>query len=215
MYRITRPSNVPLVILVAALAAIAGYQALAQRGTAIGPPIIATVRIEPLFDGLQQRAEAKTEIAALEERLLEEQGRRQESISALELDLEDVVAAARREALSDEITLERMKLQFWSQEAGMELEVEKALRLQELYKSVKQAIADLAEAEGYDIVMLNDASDELPFDRDSRMPAQLQILQQITTRKLLYLNPATDVTNDLIVRMNNAYRAAQSGAGDR
>ena len=70
---------------------------------------------------------------------------------------------------------------------------------------------DLAEAEGYDIVILNDSSDELPFDREVRMPAQLQILQQITSRKLLYLNPATDVTDDLIVRMNNAFRAAQTG----
>ncbi|MHC4126901.1 MAG: OmpH/Skp family outer membrane protein [Planctomycetota bacterium] len=211
MNRTTRRSNVPLVILVVALAAIAGYQALAQRGTAISPPIIATVRIEPLFDGLQQRAEAKSEISALEEELIAERDRRQELISDKELELEDVVAAARREALSDEIALERVKLQFWFQEARMELEVEKALRLQNLYKSVKRSLADLAEAEGYDIVILNDSSDELPFDREVRMPAQLQILQQISSRKLLYLNPATDVTDDLIVRMNNAYRAAQTG----
>jgi Skp family chaperone for outer membrane proteins len=211
MNRTTRRSNVPLVILVVAFAAIAGYQALAQRGAAISPPIIATVRIEPLFDGLQERAEAKSEISTLEEELIAERDRRQESISAKELELEDVVAAARREALSDEIALERVRLQFWFQEARMELEVEKALRLQNLYKSVKRAIADLAEAEGYDIVILNDSSDELPFDREIRMPAQLQILQQITSRKLLYLNPATDVTDDLIVRMNNAYRAAQTG----
>jgi Skp family chaperone for outer membrane proteins len=211
MNRTTRRSNVPLVILVVALAAIAGYQALAQRGAAISPPIIATVRIEPLFDGLQQRAEAKSEISALEEELIAERDRRQELISVKELELEDVVAAARREALSDEIALERVKLQFWFQEARMELEVEKALRLQNLYKSIKRSLADLAEAEGYDIVILNDSSDELPFDREVRMPAQLQILQQISSRKLLYLNPATDVTDDLIVRMNNAYRAAQSG----
>jgi Skp family chaperone for outer membrane proteins len=211
MNRTTRRSTVPLVILVLALAAIAGHRAPAQRGAAIPPPIIATVRIEPLFDGLRQRAEAKSEISVLEEELAEEQRRRQEIISAKELELEDVVAVTTREALSDEIALERLKFQFWFQEARAELEVEKALRLQDLYKSVKWAIADLAEAEGYDIVMLDDTSDELPFDRDSRLPAQLQILQQITTRKLLYLNPATDVTDDLIVRMNNAYRAAQTG----
>jgi Skp family chaperone for outer membrane proteins len=209
MNRITRRSNVPLLILIVAFAALAGYQALAQRGAALSPAIIATVRIEPLFDGLQQRAEVKTEISALEDHLAGEQARRQEGITAKELALQDVVSAARREEMSDGIALERLKLKFWIQEARMELEVEKALRLQELYQAVKQAIADLAEAEGYDLVVLNDASDELPFDRDSRLPAQLQILQQITNRKLLYLNPATDVTEDLIVRMNNAYRAGR------
>jgi Skp family chaperone for outer membrane proteins len=204
MNRITRRSNVPLLILIVAFAALAGYQALAQRGAALSPAIIATVRIEPLFDGLQQRAEVKTEISALEDHLAGEQARRQEGITAKELALQDVVSAARREEMSDGIALERLKLKFWIQEARMELEVEKALRLQELYQAVKQAIADLAEAEGYDLVVL-----ELPFDRDSRLPAQLQILQQITNRKLLYLNPATDVTEDLIVRMNNAYRAGR------
>ena len=211
MNRMSRRNNLSLIIMALAFGVIAGYQALAQRGAAISPPIIATVRIEPLFDGLHQRAEAKTVISALEEKLIAKQGGRQEIINELEIELEDVVAANRREELTDKIALERMKLQFWFQQARMELEVEKALRLQELYKSVKEAIADLAEAEGYDIVMLNDASDELPFDRESRMPAQLQILQQIAGRKLLYLSPATDVTDDLIVRMNNAYRAAQEG----
>jgi Skp family chaperone for outer membrane proteins len=207
MNRMSRRNNLSLLIMVLALAVLAGYQAVAQRGAAISPPIIATVRIEPLFDGLQQRAESKTEISAFEEKLTTEQGRRQEIINELEIELEDIVAANRREELTDQIALERMKLQFWVQEARLELEIEKAIRLQELYKSVKDAIAGLAEAEGYDIVMLNDSSDELPFDRESRMPAQIQILQQIASRKLLYLSPATDVTEDLIVRMNNAYRA--------
>jgi Skp family chaperone for outer membrane proteins len=211
MNRISRRNNLSLIIMVLALGAIASYQALAQRGAAISPPIVATVRIEPLFDGLHQRAEAKTMISALEEDLIAKQGQRQETINQLEIELEDVVAANRREELTDNIAMERMKHNFWFQEARMELEVEKALRLQELYKSVKEAIADLAESEGYDIVMLNDSSDELPFDRESRMPAQIQILQQIATRKMLYLSPATDVTEDLIVRMNNAFRAAQQG----
>jgi Skp family chaperone for outer membrane proteins len=211
MNRMSRRNNLSLMIMVLALGVIAGYQALAQRGAAISPPIIATVRIETLFDGLHQRAEAKTMISALEEEIIAKQGQRQEIINELEIELEDVVAANRREELTDKIAMERMKHQFWAQEARMVLEVEKALRLQELYKSVKDAIADLAEAEGYDIVMLNDSGDELPFDRESRMPAQIQILQQIATRKMLYLSPATDVTEDLIVRMNNAFRAAQQG----
>ena len=211
MKRMSRWNNPSLIIMVLALGLIAGYQALAQRGAGMSPPIIATVRIEPLFDGLHQRAEAETMISAFEEKITAQQGRRQEIINELEIELEDVVAANRREELTDKIAMERMKLQFWFQQARMELEVEKALRLQELYKSVKEAIVDLAEAEGYDIVMLNDASNELLFDRESRIPAQVQILQQIANRKLLYLSPATDVTDDLIVRMNNAYRAAQEG----
>ncbi|MHC4217329.1 MAG: OmpH/Skp family outer membrane protein [Planctomycetota bacterium] len=215
MYRNTQRFNLPMVMLALALGTIAAYQALAQRGAGISPPIIAAVRIEPLFDGLQQRAEAKMQISALEDDLVAEQGRRQEALNAKELELEDVVAATRREELGDEIGLERLKHQFWFQEAQAELEVDKAVRLQNLYRSIKKAIAEMAEAEGYDMVVLNDSSDDVPFDREVRVPAQIQILQQITNRKILYLKPTIDVTDDLIVRMNNEFRAGQSGAGER
>jgi Skp family chaperone for outer membrane proteins len=215
MHRNPQRFNVPLVILALALGTIAAYQALAQRGAGISPPIIAAVRIEPLFDGLQQRAEAKMQISAMEDELMAEQGTRQEAINAKELELEDVVAASRREELSDEIALDRIKHQFWFREAQAELEVEKAVRLQNLYRSIKAAIAEMAEAEGYDMVVLNDSSDDVPFDREARVPAQIQILQQVTNRKILYLKPTIDVTDDLIVRMNNEYRAGQTGAGER
>jgi Skp family chaperone for outer membrane proteins len=206
-----QPISVSMITIVAVLGALAAFQTLAQRGGAADPPIVAAVRIEPLFDGLQQRALAKTEIAALEADITAEGKRRQAIIVEMEQSLEDVVAANKREELSDEIALERLKLQFWSQQATAEFEVEKAIRLQHLYTSVKKAIEDMALAEGYDIVVLNDASMELPFERDARVPAQLQILEQIASRKLLYLKPALDVTDDLIMRMNNEFRAAETG----
>jgi Skp family chaperone for outer membrane proteins len=206
-----QPISVSMITIVAVLGALAAFQTLAQRGGAADPPIVAAVRIEPLFDGLQQRALAKTEIAALEADITAEGKRRQAIIVEMEQSLEDGVAANKREELSDEIALERLKLQFWSQQATAEFEVEKAIRLQHLYTSVKKAIEDMALAEGYDIVVLNDASMELPFERDARVPAQLQILEQIASRKLLYLKPALDVTDDLIMRMNNEFRAAETG----
>jgi Skp family chaperone for outer membrane proteins len=206
MNRIPPRINIALVGLTLVFGAILGYRAMAQHGAGISPPIVAAVRIEALFDNLLQRAEAKSDIAALEDELEAEKGRRQEAINAMELQLEDLVAAAKREELADKIALERMKNELWFRQAQMELEMEKALRLKELYRSIKTAVAEMAEAEGYDIVVLNDESDELPYERDARVPPQLQILQQITTRKLLYLRPNIDVTDALAVRMNNAYR---------
>ena len=131
----------------------------------------------------------------------------QEAVNAMQAELDDLVAAGKREKLTDKIALQKLKDELWSRQAESELEVEKALRLQDLYRAIKAAIAEMAEAENYDVVLLNDESNDLPFDKDVRVPAQIQILQQMTTRKLLYLRPNLDVTDDLIVRMNNAYRA--------
>ena len=88
----------------------------------------------------------------------------------------------------------------------MELEVEKAIQLQDLYRSMRAAIEALSTAEGYDLVLVDDSSDELPFERESRMSPQVQVLQQIATRKILYRNSALDITIDLATRMNNQYR---------
>ncbi len=207
MTRMTRIINVPAVAMALLLGVVLGYQALAQRAVAPAAPVMATVRIERLFDGLQQRAEAKVEVARLEQQMTDERNRREQELKQLEVDLEDAVESAARKELKDEIALKRLKLQFWFQEANTVIEVEKALQLQDMYKNIKEAIAALAGAEGYDVVIINDESQALPFDREARISPQVQVLQQISNRKMLYLNPAIDITEDLIERMNNAFRA--------
>ena len=198
--------NVPAVVMALLLGTVLGYQAFAQRAVAPSAPVVAAVRIERLFEGLQQRAEAKVEIDRLQREMADEGARRQEELTQLQLTYDDAIAAAKKKQLKDQIALQQMKMQFWVQEANAMLEVEKALQLQDMYKNVKEAIEALAGAEGYDMVIVNDESGELPFDREVQISPQLQVLQQIANRKLLYLNPALDITEDLIARMNNAFR---------
>ena len=203
--------NVPLVTIVLLFGVIMGNQTPAAQTIAPKEPVLAAVQIESLFDGLAQRAEAKAEIDALQDELTAERDARQAAIAKMEEEFQGAADPDRQEELVDAITLEKLKLQFWYQEAAAELEVEKALRLQHLYLKVNEALGGLALAQGYDLVILDDSAQEPEFDRDSRVPGQLQILQQIASRKVLYRNPAIDITNDLITRMNNEFRARPSG----
>ncbi len=192
--------------VILALGAVIGYQALGQRASGPAAPVVAVVRINTLFDELRQRADARSELLRLEQNINDERERRTSEIAQMQADLEEVVSAVSREKLGDELALKGLQSQFWFREAMTELEVEKALLLQDLYKSMRAAIEALAQAEGYDLVFIDDASDELPFDRESQAAPQLQVLQQIATRKILYRNPALDITLDLAERMNNAWR---------
>ena len=205
MNRLSRNLKVMLATTAMVMCAAVAYQALAQR--AIGPaaPVVAAVRMESLFDQLAQRATAKVELNAMVEEIQKEQARRQEKILQLQTELENVVAPAKREELRDELTLEKLKAQFWLKEATAELEIERAIRVQDLYRSIKEAVAALAAAEGYDLIIVNDTIDIPPFVRESQLSPQLQVVQEITNRKILYLNLAIDITEDLIVRMNNAH----------
>ncbi len=206
MKHITRHISVSTVLLAITLGTVIGYTAIGQR--AIGPdaPVIAVVRIDGLFEDLQQRADARIELLRLERDFEDEQRRRMEAITKIEAEIENVVAVARRTELADEITIKKLQMGFWQQEATTELEVEKAILLQNLYRSMRAAIEALAEAQGYDMVIIDDASNDMPFDRESRISPQVQVLQQIATRKILYRNPALDITDDLATRMNNQFR---------
>ncbi len=203
--------NVPLVTIVLLFGVIMGSQTPAAQTIAPKEPVIVAVQIESLFDGLVQRAEAKAEIEALPDEITAERDARQAAIAKREEEFKGAADPDRQEELVDTITLQKLKLQFWYQEAAAELEVEKALRLQHLYLKISEAIGELASAQGYDLVIVDDSSQEPEFDRNSRVPGQVQILQQIASRKVLYRNPAIDITNDLITRMNNEFRATPSG----
>ncbi len=206
MNRITRHINVSTLLLVVAIGTAVGYTALGQRAVSPDAAVIAVVRIDALFDELQQRAEARIALRQMELDVTDEHRSRTEEITQLQAEFENVIATTRRTELADDIAIKQIQLRFWQQAAAMELEVEKAVQLQSLYRSMRAAIEPLATAEGYDLVMVDDSSDDLPFDRESRVSPQIQVLQQIATRKILYRNSALDITLDLATRMNNQFR---------
>jgi Skp family chaperone for outer membrane proteins len=206
MNRITRRINVSTFLVMVVMGTAIGYTALGQRAVAPDAAVIALVRIDALFDELQQRAEARIALRQMELDITDENRRRTEEITDLQTEFQDVVAVTRKKELEDDIAIKQLQLRFWQQAAGMELEVEKAVQLQDLYRSMRAAIEALSTAEGYDLVLVDDSSDELPFDRETRVSPQVQVLQQIATRKILYRNSALDITIDLATRMNNQYR---------
>ena len=203
--------NAPVITIVLIAGGFVAHDALGRRQPAANPAVIGAIRMEQLFDGLQQRAEAKAELDRLEAGIMADRAVREAGIKQLEDELENAVGATKRQELEDQIALGKLELQFSYQEAAAEFELEKALRLQQLYITIKRALAQLAQAEGYDMVILDDSIDELQIDRESRIPPQVQGLQQIMSHKLLYLMPTIDITEDLVTRMNNEHRAPQAG----
>ena len=203
--------NLPVFVIVVLLAVVAGYEVFAGRAAAPTPAVVAVVRIEPLFDGLKQRAEAAAGVDQLLGEIETEVRARREAIETLKEEHSNTVDATDREALADKIAIETLKNDFWLQTAKREHELDKAVRLQDLYKKIFDAIQTLALTEGYDLVIVDDSGDVLPFDRSSRVVPQVQVLQQLARRKVLFVNPTLDITEDLIMRMNNEFNAAQAG----
>jgi Skp family chaperone for outer membrane proteins len=91
-----------------------------------------------------------------------------------------------------------------------ELDYEKSLMWRSIYRNLRSEAAKLAEAEGYDYIIIDDGTDDLQTNREAKMPQEAQVLDQIQRRRVLYASPAHDLTDKLIVRMNNARAAGTS-----
>jgi Skp family chaperone for outer membrane proteins len=169
------------------------------------PTAVAVVRMGVLLDGLDQWSKAKTDLNAMKEGILAEAQKREGETKAMASGLKDLPAAAALE-LQDKIEMTVMNDRAWADQAQDELDTEAAIRMEDVYRRIKAETANLATAQGYDLVMLDDSAGELQIDRESRLDKRTQIEQQILRRQLLYTNPAIDITDDLIQRMNNAFK---------
>jgi hypothetical protein len=83
---------------------------------------------------------------------------------------------------------------------------------QSMYRNVRAESQKLAEAEGWDMLLVNDGVSEIQLQRDSKTPLENQAQEQIVRRRVLYAAKSTDATDSLVVRMNNARGAAKAAA---
>jgi Skp family chaperone for outer membrane proteins len=202
-------------VLGGAIALIAGYgPALAAQG-GVKPAVIATVRLPAVLEKLDQRGEALANMTAMGQQVRAEETKRKEEITKLQEQLE----AMRKEfvdkpippeamTLQEQLAQKTLRFQAWSRFTVDRVDIEKALQYQDIYRSIKTAAAAMATANGYDIVLVDDSQGEITTTADTRVSREAQVIQQIVGRRMLHANPALDITDELITRMNNAHKAA-------
>jgi Skp family chaperone for outer membrane proteins len=117
-----------------------------------------------------------------------------------------------RRAMQEDLAALSFEFQAWVRFAADKMDVERSLLMRDLYRSVKAAVKTMAEAEGYDIVIVDDSQGELLTSDEARVSREAQVRQQIAARRVLYTAPTVDVTEQLIVRMNNEFKAGPVAA---
>lgn len=201
--------NVPVLALLL-LVVFVGYKVSGTHNTTILPPVIAVVRIQPLFDGLKQRADDKISMRDRVQRNKDELKRRNDELEVLQTELIDIVDRVIRQQKGDEIGLKKLELKSWANSASTQAEAKQGALLQELYKKICVEVSAMSKANGYTLVLLDDSNPQIEFTLDSRVPPRIQVSQQVTARKILYVDPGIDITDQLITRMNNEFIAANA-----
>jgi len=196
-----------LLIATAVIASATSIAFAATRGFA-PPTAVAKINLTRVLEGLNQRAAAEQAVNDMRLAMSSQDEQRQGELRQLQEGLAERSGEALRTA-EDELAMKMLQYQAWLKVSDQQLDVEASLQLRALYRSIRNAVESLAEAEGYDLVVVDDSSSEFGLNPQSSMSRQMQVRQQIVGRRVLFGRDAIDITDELIVRMNNAWEAGR------
>jgi len=191
-------------IVLAAVAVAFGTTTLvsnlsAQANKKPGTPV-AVVDIEKVFNELQERGAVEASIQSKIAELQKWEQEKRKEIAALQSDLELMKAG------TDAYDQTREKLRKALIELRVELEVgqrqveqEKALQLEGLYLKMIDTVGQVAQQQGFELVMFKDNTPPM------RGANQQQIAALIQVRKCLYAADHLDLTDQVKQKMNNDF----------
>lgn len=187
------------IALGAALALAAGFPKT--------PAVIASVDLEKVYRSLDQIKASDAKNVSTQGDLEKRLTTMVDEIRALEEDLESFqVGSTAHSDAQNRVILKAGDLNALRTFAELKLQDAQASTLREIYVAVRAASAVLAKEHSIDFIVLDDTIPAInPTDIQGTMA-------QINGRRLLYSNPALDITDLLIERMNADFRAANPSA---
>ena len=199
--------------VLAALAALAGATVVAGSAAwatvrlAAQPSAVASIDIIKLLDKLTERSDLDIELGQQGARAQAEIKARRERLEQRAKETEAVVDPAERRRAQDGLALEQLELREWMMIKDSELDRDAATRWRSLYRNIVAEAEKFAQGEGYQYVIVYDGPAKIDANPRSQQSMAQQVVDQIMRRRILYADKADDITDKLILRMNNA-RAA-------
>ncbi len=205
--RLTIAASALALVGVLAASIFAGAAAANAVRPPAQPTAVAVVDVPAILDGLNEKDRLE---ADLQTAITESRGKLQELTTEAEglqeqLDPESGIL---KQGTPEYIQALGRLIELQSQAKARSQVLEQTLALKQgemlrtLYAKMETAIAKISERQGYDIVLLNDStfplSNPAPFN---------QTQGEILNRSVIYAHESVDITDDVIVLMNNEYQA--------
>lgn len=197
----------PIFALALAIVMLIGYQAAAIRHLAqLQPAVVATVDLEKIFNRLDERSHADSELTQLANELQKNVDAIARRIKSLEEELE----VYERGSDKYQETLEKLSLLSLEYQADVEwsrqmIEFQRTVILRRIYSNIREFMDKEAQERGIDIIFVDDTVVELPPGDEE------ETVRQISARRMLYTNPAIDITDAVIRLMNEQFSKQREG----
>ena len=172
----TKSRNLAAVLVAAAAGAAAvtaSYQAGATARMAPAPSRVATVDLVKVVERLTERSDWEVQITALGKRIQEEFSAKRKALEEMARQME-TAPEDQRAGIRDRLAFEQLQFEQWERIKKVEVDRERALMWQSMYRNIRAESQKLADAEGWDIVLVHDGVSEIQLQRDSKTPLEQQ-----------------------------------------
>jgi Skp family chaperone for outer membrane proteins len=168
------------------------------------PTPVAVVNVARVLEQIDEKSEWEIKIEALKGSIQQEGIGRQQAMERRLAESEAASSPEERQGIRDEVALMQLRLEQWANMKAIEVDREQSLMWRSIYRNLRREAERVAEAEGFALVLVDDSAGEIRTQSGTQVPLQTQVLQQITNRRILFAANTTDISDQVIVRMNNA-----------
>lgn len=183
------------------LAVLAFARTIQAQGAAAPSGRVACVNVIRILNEYQKQKDLIEELSARQEKLQAENNERRAKLDTLDaeisaLDRDDPTLVTRmREMLAMQVDYKN-----WGELAQLNMAREFGLWSVRNYRDILKVVEDIARRDGYDLVFYKGELEAVSTD-----PEVIQ--EQIRRLQVLYANPAVDVTQMVLDKLNTDYRA--------
>ncbi len=201
--------------VVAAAACVMGGTYVAARATASAPvppaaPVVATVDLEEVIKGLKEREDKEKALKAQQQEYQNKLNQMTEDAKSEKSKIENMPDTPEKIAAAKSLREKLIRAEFEKQYAERLLGELKGEMMRELYVKISEATKKLAKRNGYQLVLSNDQNVPVGTgDPDA-------VLRAIALRRVMYADPALDITGEVVTELNNLYAAGPAaGSGKK
>ncbi len=182
------------------------WRAGAQNGVQPPPPSrIAAIDIPRLIGALDERAPREQQLQSFINDLNDQLTARGDEFETATADMQLLVAGTpERRRKAEEVARMRVDLEVQGRWSEQLIDRRRAEVFADLFEKVRDSATKIAQQRGYDLVISSDFEGDIPRDQEA------QIRSVMSARRVLYVSPDLDITDDVVRLMNNEWHAGMA-----
>lgn len=195
-----RNNKFVLVCAFASLAIMAWAGAQAASSMQAEPTSVAVANVQKIFNNLKQRQSLENKAKAHLKGLESQQNSKKQSIKTLQDQL-GVLQPGSKAYSQKQSQLEKEAIGYkvWLNYQKKKISRDSALKVEALYRKVVASVQQVAQNQGYDIVLYADRSPEFHYSNKNQLSAEIRM------RQVLWASDSVDITDQVVQSMNNHY----------